>query len=229
MSSPLVRNFAVIPTANRPEVCLQAIESIRDQVDLIYIIDNGTSKRLGDLENADLSKCFPVWRNLNIDGVPNLSKIWNIGLDLAEQVVLSTDLDRWNVAIINDDAIVPPGWMEAVSTRMRFLGGVAACSGSLTGWEILQLHPGPVPLQARMQGWAFVLAGERGLRFDEELKWWFGDDDMDWRSRGAGGMVMIRDYPVINQFPNGQMTPELQEQANRDRETFKAKWGQTPW
>jgi hypothetical protein len=219
-----MRNYAVIPTANRPEVCLQAVESIKDQVDVVHIIDNGTEGRLTSDDLPD--NCLLVL--LDREGLPpNLSKFWNIGLGLA--AMMANDSGQWNVAIVNDDAIVPPGWMEAVTTRMREAGAAAGCSGSPQWREILHTRAEPVDLRTRMQGWAFVLAGEKGVRANEALEWWFGDDHLDWVSRQLGGTLMIPGFPVVNQFPNGQMTPELQEQANRDAETFKAYWGERPW
>jgi hypothetical protein len=227
----MIRTYAVIATANRPEVCLQAIESLRPQVDDIYVIDNGNGKRI---EVKDLADCFVVF--LDWKKPLNLSKFWNIGLNLVASIAISNRLinfremdTQWNVAIINDDAIVPLGWVEAVGTRMRKNGAAAACSGSPTENSFIHTEPGPVSLHTRMQGWAFMLAGEKGLRFDEDLVWWFQDDDMDWRSRQAGGMLMIPGYPVVNRFPNGQMTPDLQAQTALDRKTFEAKWGMSPW
>ena len=62
-----------------------------------------------------------------------------------------------------------------------------------------QYHPTPHPIlkQAhdsdihnRMCGWAFVVAGEKGQRADESIKWWWCDTDMDWQARINGGMVI---------------------------------------
>ena len=80
-----------------------------------------------------------------------------------------------------------------------------------------------------MTGWAFMLAGEKGITADERLVWWFGDDDLDWKSRQAGGTLRIPGYPVQNRFPNGQHTGEREEQASRDRATFESIWGRAPW
>lgn len=219
--------FAVIPTANRPEVLQQCLEALLPQVDVAYVIDNGLVRPVpteGFGENgAYIARVEMASEEFN------LSKLWNIGLDLCSAQV--PDGEPYEVAIVNDDGIIPPGWFEAVSKAMRESGSAAACSDPDNRLRQPMLHrePGPVGLQTRMLGWAFMLAGEKGLRFDEDMKWYFGDDDMDWRSRQEGGMIMIPGYQVINLYPNAQMTPELHAQTGRDREAFEKKWGMAPW
>lgn len=220
------KRFAVVATANRPEVLQQCLDALLPQVDELYVIDNGLERPVPTEGFGD--KAYIARVDMS-DGL-NLSKLWNIGLDLAAGQVEPGE--EYEVAIVNDDAIVPEGWFDAVVTVMRECGAAAGCSdpdGRLTA-PMLHLEAGPVGLQTRMVGWAHIHAGEKGLRYDEDLKFWFGDDDMDWQAREAGGMVMIPGFPVVNQFPNGQMTPELHHQAGLDRETFGRKWnGRFPW
>lgn len=223
------RRFGVIATANRPFVLRQAIASLVDQVDELYVIDNGLQDPVPTSIHDDFFDKVYIAQAAPRPTV-NLSQLWNIGIALAASQV--EEGEKYEIAIVNDDAIVPEGWFEAVATAMRAAGAAAGCSdpdGRLTT-SMLHLEPGPVGLQTRMCGWANIHAGELGLRFDETLHWWFGDDDMDWRARQAGGMIMIPGFAVVNQFPNGQMTAELHEQAGRDRETFARKWGGLlPW
>lgn len=222
------KRFAVIATANRPDILSTAIATITDQVDEIYVIDNGLLWPVPAEEFHGNNDKIYIARVDMSDGL-NLSKLWNIGLELAASQVEPGE--GYEVAVINDDAIVPEGWFDAVVKTMRECGAAAGCSdpdGRLTV-PMLHLEAGPVGLQTRMCGWAHVHAGEKGLRYDENLKFWFGDDDMDWQAREAGGMVMIPGFPVVNQLPNGQMTPELHHQAGLDRETFGRKWMRTPW
>jgi hypothetical protein len=63
------------------------------------------------------------------------------------------------------------------------------------------------------------------------MAWWYGDDDLDWEAREKGGALLVPGIPVEHRDPNGAMRdrPELHAQAGRDRATFKAKWGRTPW
>jgi hypothetical protein len=89
--------------------------------------------------------------------------------------------------------------------------------------------PGPVPLHTRLFGPAYIVAGELGLRGNEDIKWWYTDDWMDWESRKLGGTVMVTGFPVQHLHPNGNMTPELQVQAAKDGEKFREIYGMAPW
>lgn len=209
---------AVIPSAGRP--CLeQAVDAIYDQVDVVIVIDNDHAheylvKYIGDPK---------VWRFL-CDTKLNVSHWWNEGLNLAQY--RNRREETWDVAVLNDDAIVPPGWFEHVAGPMRRYGAVAGCSGD---HDVIQRTAQAVPLDMRMQGYAFVLAGEAALVADEKFHWYCGDDDLDWRAREAGGMVMVRGEPVQHLFPNGQVTPEIHELIAKDMESFVNKWGRRPW
>lgn len=224
----LIPRYVVIPTRNRFNVFYQAYEAIKSQVDQVIVINNG-SDDLGKLMPG--SGIIEIWED---EQPVNLSRLWNLGLDEVEEQV-QEDLFRekvaspkWDVAIINDDCIVPEGWFDAVSGTMRSLGAAAGSSGG-HGALVLHTEPGPVNLATRMQGFAFLLAGEKGARAEERLRWYAGDDSLEWTSRLLGGVVQVPGYQVNHLFPNGQVTPELQEQIARDMQTFVDIWGRRPW
>jgi hypothetical protein len=209
--------FAVIPTNGRD--CLdQCLQAIVDQVDEIILIDTTGG--------------VPPWLPYNIvidDTAPiNISRWWNWGLNMAAEIAATRS--SYEVAIINDDVIVPPGWFDAVATGLRKFDCAAACSGGYPGVsDSVLLNPVAVPLETRMQGFAFMLAGEKGLRANEDLHWYFTDDYIDWESRKLGGMNMIGGYPVEHLYPNGQLTPHLARQVARDAQTFVDIYGRRPW
>lgn len=221
-----IPRFAIIPSNNRP--CVRdCVTAIAPQVDYVVVIWTGGAAG----SDSFTSGIHPQMVSLNDPGDINISRWFNRGLNHAE---LATTLDpesgnKWDVAILNDDAIVPEGWFDAVSAKMREMKVAAACSGgAAVSMPVLHTQPGPVPIHTRMYGPAFMVAGELGLRANEELKWWFTDDWMDWESRKLGGMVMIPGYQVQHLHPNGQMTGELQEQVSRDATRFKEIYGMMP-
>jgi len=236
LSAAKIPRFAVIPTKpqtiDRIILLERCLNAIAPQVDQVFVIDNTKDGMIGvgpvpePLDNV-------LFVHDPVDPV-NLSQLWNVGLDNA-RVFLHNHTDsgdtspKWDVAILNDDAIVPPGWFDAVASRMRMLQAAAGCSGGRRTFPHLHHHPGRVPLETRMTGWAFILAGEKGARANEQLHWWFGDDHLDWLSRQLGGMIMIPGFDVEHLTANNQMTPELHEQTGKDAATFKAYWGDTPW
>lgn len=219
-----IPRFAIIPSNNRPCVrdCAAAISP---QVDcVIYIWTGGAAGADGITGGV-----FPQSVSLNDPGDINISRWFNLGLQYAADMVAMTDTSKWDVAILNDDAIVPEGWFDAVSDKMREMKVAAACSGgAAVSMPVLHTQPGPVAVSTRLYGPAFIVAGELGLRANEELKWWFTDDWMDWESRKLGGMVMIPGFQVQHLYENGQMTGELQEQVSRDATRFKEIYGMMP-
>lgn len=221
----MIPRYAIIPTANRPQVAKLAIEAIAPQVDVVYVVDNGDNEPVpvGDL----VPHCYVIEYDKQ-GQVPNLSLFWNIALDLIKIDTQRMGVEQWDVAILNDDAIVPEGWFDAVSSAMREHGCAAASSCGQSGVTIHR-NPGPVNVYTRMYGPAFILAGEKGLRGDERLKWYFTDDYMDWESRKLGGMVQIPGYTVNHMYPNHQVTPEIQVQISDDATLFNQIYGVMPW
>ena len=224
-----IPRFAIIPSNNRP--CVRdCVAAIAPQVDCVIRV---WTREAAGSDGFSVGGS-PEFVSLNDPGDINISRWFNKGLNYIDTwhmmaKAFGTSTDKWDVAILNDDAIVPEGWFDAVSAKMREMKVAAACSGgAAVSMPVLHTQPGPVPIHTRMYGPAFMVAGELGLRANEELKWWFTDDWMDWESRKLGGMVMIPGYQVQHLHPNGQMTGELQEQVSRDATRFKEIYGMMP-
>lgn len=227
----MVPRFAVITTYNRPELALQCIKSL-DDVDDIIVVDNGSRE---PMPPPDESRTLESYSIIQDDTQPvNLSALWNLGIREAKMLAHKLRVPSFDVAILNDDVIVPPEWFSRIQWNMRASGAWAGCTGPI---DHVQRNAQPIPLHMRMTGWAFVLRSEPAvgvgagftLNANEDLKWWYGDDDLDWTARNHGGMVMVRSAQPANLYPNGLMTPERHVQAALDRATFEKKWGRTPW
>lgn len=218
---------AVIPTRNRHDMLADCINSVVDQVDSVIVIDNLSDPPI----DPDPWHGRVGVVSLPIDP-PNISTLWNVGLSLADSQAHRHSADRWDIAVLNSDVVIPPGWVETLSAAMRSTTAVLAYPDQHGGRrQILHTKAEPIDLRQRITGYAFMMRGEFGQRFDEDLVWWFGDDSADWVARENGGALLVPGVPVEHRCPNGSMyeRPELQEQAGRDRETFAAKWGRTPW
>ena len=215
--------YAIILTHNRPELLRQCLDAIQPQVDRVLVIDNASSPR-ADAKGVKGAVMYVP------DQPPNLSDLWNRGFRWIEWS--PGRAEQWDVAMLCDDVIVPEGWFHAVSSCMRELGATAGCTHS---WHpvttpILKKEPDG-DIYNRMQGSAFVLAGEVGLRADESMHWWWCDTDLDFMARLKGGMVIAPGLTAHNIHPNDftNNVPGLAEQAGRDGQTFAAKWGGRPW
>lgn len=216
--------FAVIVTHNRAEHLARCVAAIAPQVDMVLVVDNASDPPAE--VPASLTNVLVVQDG---EQPPNLSRLWNLGLDTIEKHK-PAGWTTWDVAVLNDDAEPPAGWMTAVSTAMRELRAVAGCSvGSATSG--VQLHgPASTPsVYTRLTGWAFVLRGEAHLRADERLRWWCGDDDLSAKARNSGGLVRVPGHLVPNACADQTTRGALAEQAATDMATFVEIWGQRPW
>lgn len=217
--------FAVIPTrGDRFDVLQQCAEAIRPQVDRIILVDNSDRGRFfndGYRPHVTVVHCD--------EQPPNLSRLWNLGIQAASDLAWKTQpASHWEVAVLNDDAIVSPRWFQELAEAMRS-AGAAAASFCGDGGPWLHKTPGVTPLSQRLCGWAFILAGELGVRADERLRWWCGDNDLDMQSRRLGGTLVLPGDPVRHLFPNQSTTGVLAEQTAVDMATFVEKWGFRPW
>ncbi|MFD4830118.1 glycosyltransferase family 2 protein [Streptomyces uncialis] len=224
---------AVIPTRDRHQMVADCIDSVRAQVDAVYVIDNRSIPPIDPTlwpEPPANGEAKVLCARYDLDP-PNISNLWNVGVHLAEQAAFYADAEAWDIIVLNSDVIVPPGWVDALSAAMRDTTAALAFpdqSGGTTA--VLHTEPGPVPLAQRVTGYAYMLRGEAGLRLDESMAWWYSDDDLDWTARGRGGSLLVPGIPVQHLDPNGSMRdrPELHDQAAADRQTFITKWGRAP-
>jgi len=234
---------AVIATHNRPAELRRCVEAIAPQVDLVVVVDNASDPPIMADILGGPSEHLAIGRDE--EQPPNLSRLWNSGLagvrlwlwdrPGVEQFEGHTiTMDRWDVAVLNDDAVPPPGWFDAVAGAMRNLGCDAASSDPFDmlppGHTFVYRASAPMGVTTRLAGWAMMLRGEwGGAYFDERLRWWFGDDELSLRAREAGGLVHVGGFPVPNTLADTSTTGVLAEQAGRDRATFVEITGRQPW
>jgi hypothetical protein len=227
----MIPRYAVIATHNRPAELARAVAALAPQCPLIIVIDNASEPPAMPVVPGAI-----IHMMRDDEQPPNLSRLWNLGLDEAARLAGAWDLvdesGAYDVAIVNDDAVPPPGWFDELSGAMRKWGATAASSTPFEhGAGYVEMHgPGATPgVHNRLTGWAFVLRGEAGLRFDESMRWWCGDDDVSMQARRAGGLVHVGGYPVPNTGANSSTVGMLAEQAARDMQTFVDKWKCRPW
>lgn len=229
----LIPRAAVIPTHNRPAELQRCVEAISPQVDLLVVIDNASEPR------ADPRPVGPLLHLMgDPEQPPNLSRLWNRGLEFVQQFMDRFDLldetGRWDVAVLNDDAVPPPGWFDAVAGAMRSSTAVAGCNDPFDrmapGQVVMHGPEFPPSVLNRLAGWALILRGEwEGARYDEDMRWCFSDDDISYRARQEGGLVYVGGVQALNTLADTVTWAQFAEQAGRDRAAFVAKHGIQPW
>lgn len=213
--------YAVIPTRDREDMLADCIWSLRDQVDKIILINTRLDGK--SVWSID-PKIIEIW-----DTVPNISRWWNYGIDLAYE---QSGFEReWNVLVVNDDIIAPPNLVQSLSTAMRQTTAVLASPNMSNGEYYFHGPDAPMQIDTRVTGYAFMLRGEADMRVDEDLEWWWSDTDLEMRARNNGGVVLVPGCRVVHRDPNGytERDPYFNRQAGLDRETFIGKWGSAPW
>ena len=81
-----------------------------------------------------------------------------------------------------------------------------------------------------MTGYCFVIDSNLNQDFDEELKWWYGEDDFEWRARVVNGVARVGGTFVVNLDAQGSErdNPVLRIQTGIDSSRFEKKWGSQP-
>lgn len=218
--------YAVIPTRDRPAELAAVVAALHAQDVQVIVVDNGSTPPAAPPMTHDR----PCWVIVDHEQPPNLSRLWNLGIDHAADLAADAGQQAWDVAVVNDDAVIPDGWFTACSRAMRSVGAMAASSdphGRITA-PLVKTAPDR-DVFTRMCGWAFLLRGEGGLRADEDLRWWWGDSAIDAAARKAGGTVLIPGFAVGNLHANSTTRGALAAQAGNDRATYESKWGPAPW
>lgn len=226
------RRCALVLTHNRQELLVESLRELRPQVEDIVVIDNASdpptvipNEWRPAAHPTDGAQVRLFWES---EQPPNLAKMWNRGLSF----FLNEYRKDFDVAVLCDDAVVPPGWFDAVTAGMRATNAVIGCSNPWGTYHEPRVKISPDrDIGGRMPGWAWIMNGDFMLRADESMHWWWLDTDIDFQAREAGGMVMVGGFPVLNVHP-GEFTvtkPELGARAGQDQAVFEAKWGFRPW
>jgi len=224
-----VPRYAVVPTHNRPARLLALVASLGTQCDLIEVLDNASSPPVyqEQLQAAVPPECI-VYVVRDEEQPPNLARFWNVLFDhIAERNRndYRTRGDVWDVAVFNDDSVVPAGWYDAAATALReHETAVVAHTGDRPVPKLDLLTDFNFPRSRRMAPHAFVVRGEAGLRADESMRWWYFDDDFCRQAILAGGVLAVPGPVVVNAEANSTTSGVLAEQAEKDRATFEAKW-----
>lgn len=223
--------YALIPTHNRHAMLDELVERITPEVDMIVVVDNASSPPVNAIDLRFQPEATGVIVVYDSEQPPNLSRLWNVGFDQIANHATLADESRWDVAVLNDDALPPAGWFARTADKMREYGAGAACVKPMTERLLTEPRPG---LFERMDGSAFIVRGELTrpggqLRADERLRWWGGDNQLDMNARSSGGMLILHGEHVPNRHANQSTVGVLAEQAGRDRETFREINGWYGW
>jgi hypothetical protein len=218
----LITTWAVVPTKNRPQLVRDLLATLSGQVQGTVVVDNN------DVQDEFAVPGMKVM-NIHHPGYPpNISELLNIGLNAIDTALAPPE---WNVVLMNDDVLCPQGWVASLNDAMRATTAVMAYTDRQGRREpVLYTVPPRSPFDTATVC-ACMVRGEAHLQLDETMQWWYSDTDLDYRCRQMGGVLAVPGPIPEHLFPSVQTVndPVLTAQANRDRETFDAKWHGVPW
>lgn len=221
----MIPRYVITPTRNRPKWLVPLVGSMARQADAVVVLDNGS---IPPLSEDDLNMTGgPVYVIHDAEQPPNIARFFNLLFDRCEKLALEAGAQQWDVAVVNDDALIPAGWLDLVTTALREHPTAVIAH---TGGSSAPPFDEPYLLDEisndrwRMCPHAFVIRGEVGLRTDEQFRWWFQDTDLDWQARMTGGVLGVPGPRVTNALANDTTVGQLQEQARLDEAAFLAKW-----
>lgn len=212
-----VATYVVVASKDRPTMLANLRAQLAGQVDDIFVFDNSPDHSIAE--------------SIPAAGWP-LHRMWNTGLDWAAHAAAGAP---YNVVVINDDVEVAADFVARLDAALRL---------DPDHWIAYPNHAGLAidhdtcarttsddMAHQTISGWAFMLRGEAGLRFDERYQFWYGDSAMEWDVRAAGkhvvcvGGCFARHLdPCRSTFTN----PERLAQAMADEALFAEEHGLDP-
>ena len=221
--------YVIIPCLNRHNLLSDLLNSIDVDPDYVIIIDTGSKPTLESFFSG-----YGTVISEPLDSERNIQRWWNMGLSYAREVAKVRGQNKYHIAILNSDLSVNRHDLTILQEALEASG----CSIShpdhsrelVSGELVVKTEQGPVPFQYKMTGYCFVIDSELGLDFDENLKWWFGEDDFEWRARVVKGVARVGGTFVVNLDAQGSErdNPDLPPQTLLDEQLFIRKWKALP-
>lgn len=154
----------------------------------------------------------------------NISRWWNLGL---EWIGCNHEVGPYEVLCMESDVHVEWSMLSRLRSVLRNY------NLAMVGADWYGVATSPVETRYDLEAWTIehsipgvcmLVAGELGLRFDEQFRWWHADDDFEWQHRKTAGTGLVRGL-TIESGPNRPLTGEQAKFAAVDYQRFIAKWG----
>jgi len=221
--------YVIIPCLNRHSLLSDLLNSIDVDPDYVIIIDNGSKPTLDSFFSG-----YATVISEPLDSERNIQKWWNMGLSYVREVAKVRGESKYHTAILNSDLTLSRRDLTILQEALVDSG----CSIShpdhsrelISGELVVKTEQEPVPFQYKMTGYCFVVDSELNLQFDEDLKWWYGEDDFEWRARVVKGVARVGGTFVVNLDSQGSErdNPDLPPQTILDEQLFAKKWKALP-
>lgn len=226
-----MKAYAVVLTHNRQQMAVNLLGQLVSDGIQTFVLDHNSIPTFRSVLGFDHLPGVYVRRVTDyLDQDFNISALWNIGLDWVRRnhAHSAARAEDYCVTVFNDDASISPHFCRVMAEIMETHDVDVVSSGSN---HIDKSGPRPISLGLRPQGWAWTVRGSSEIRVDESMKIWYSDDDLWQQALSGRGYALTSSANADNRDADGNFVrnPWWQEQAGRDRETFKNKWGYYSW
>lgn len=219
-------SYAAILTHGRNDMCKNLVDKMESDGITTFVLNH--NPELGE----EFSHWYPyIWLEYGYTGGDfNISKLWNTLLDYVAWYHHAKNGDQdYTVTVFNDDADPSPDFCRIMSDIMMQTG-VDVVSPGFDNCVIVG-PPRQIPLSHRPAGWCWTVRGLSRVRPNESMAVWYSDDDLWQQALNGNGYALTTHATCGNLDADGNFSRNVwwQEQAGRDRETFKQKWGFYSW
>ena len=223
MSTP---TYVVVPVKDHLELTQSLVEQLVDQGGhrAILVFDNGSTD--GTAAWLDEQAALGTLEAIDAAGL-SLHKMWNAGVDLARGRDRSP-----HVAILNNDLVLGPDFCRRLGESLDADPTLWAVSPNYDGRSIDGVeYVTSTYKNGGLAGFAFMVSGVAldHVWFDEDLVWWYGDDDLVAQIEAAGRRVGIASATTVEHVGGGSQTIRYSEDVLRVLEhdvlTMHRKWG----
>ena len=147
---------------------------------------------------------YPEVNNIYDTGEINIQRWWNRGINYAMA------RGARYIAILNDDVELADDPLNRIVRGMKEKNAALGYPYPFPGWTC---------------GYCFIIDLATDVRPDEQFKWWYGDNDINFQAREQGGIVAV---PAKVRHLHGneltQQNPDLMKLTTTDEDLFFKKW-----
>lgn len=184
--------LAAIPTLGHSDLLYPLVQCLAADptVDAVRVYDNG-------IESPSLRAQIEQVPGVEIIDCPGhgLYAMWN------NMICWGRDI-KANVSILNDDISMAEGTLGKMAKALRSEDRYWICGTNyqeLEGDEVIEVPVG-TPRNGGISGWAFMVRAEVCPLIDEGFKVWYGDDDLFWKIKEAGGRACVAREAVVEHW-----------------------------
>lgn len=220
-----VPTFVVLPVKGRLDLTRRLVDDLAAAggYETMFVLDNGSTDGTADwLRARGVTTAVEV---VDASGM-GIYAMWNLGVRLAR-----ARHARCNIAVLNNDIKTGPEFLVRLAAGLRSRPGLWVVSPNYDDRTVSGVQYVHSTFKGGgLAGFAFMARGEifDYVTFDEEFRWWYGDDDFVAQVEAVGGRAGIVGGATVEHIGGGAQTIQYTQQVladiERDRRRMWAKW-----